>query len=84
MNQLSNIVVDLVRYRRADGAARGLTAPDVGRPARRFAHLPLAARRRHWSPHLLLDHTEGIARSAASLATLSCSLKDLKHEQPPE
>jgi hypothetical protein len=29
MNQLSNIVVDLVRYR-ADGAARGLTAPDVG------------------------------------------------------
>jgi hypothetical protein len=30
MNQLSNVVVDFVRYRRADGAARGLTAPDVG------------------------------------------------------
>jgi hypothetical protein len=30
MNQLSNIVVDFVRYRRADGAVRGLTAPDVG------------------------------------------------------
>jgi hypothetical protein len=44
----------------------------------------LAARRRRRSPHLLLDQTEGIARSAASLATLSCSLKDLKHEQPPE
>jgi hypothetical protein len=30
MNQLSNIVVDFARYRRADGAARGLTAPDMG------------------------------------------------------
>jgi hypothetical protein len=30
MNQLSNIVVDFARYRRADGAARGLTAPDRG------------------------------------------------------
>jgi hypothetical protein len=30
MNQLSNIVIDFVRYRRADGAARGLTAPDAG------------------------------------------------------
>jgi hypothetical protein len=33
---------------------------------------------------LQLDHAEGIARSAAALATLSCSLKDLRHEQPPE
>jgi len=30
MNQLSNIVVDFARHRRADGAARGLTAPDTG------------------------------------------------------
>jgi hypothetical protein len=30
MNQLSNIVVDFARYRRADGAAYGLTAPDTG------------------------------------------------------
>jgi hypothetical protein len=30
MNQLSNIVVDFARYRRADGATRGLTAPDRG------------------------------------------------------
>jgi hypothetical protein len=30
MNQLSNIVVDFARYSRADGAARGLTAPDMG------------------------------------------------------
>ena len=72
MNQLSNIVVDFARYRRADGAAR------------RFAHLPLAPRPRHRSAHLQLDYAERIARSAASLATLSCSLKDLKHEQPPE
>jgi len=33
---------------------------------------------------LQLGYAEGIARSAASLATLSGSLKDLKHEQPPE
>jgi hypothetical protein len=30
MNQLSNIVVDFARYRQADGAARGLTGPDMG------------------------------------------------------
>ena len=30
MNQLSNIVVDFARYRRAGGAARRSTAPDVG------------------------------------------------------
>ena len=30
MNQLSNIVVDFARHRRADDAARGLTAPDRG------------------------------------------------------
>jgi hypothetical protein len=30
MNQLSNIVVDFTRYRRADIAARRLTAPDMG------------------------------------------------------
>lgn len=30
MNQLSNIVVDFARYRRADGAAHGLTARDTG------------------------------------------------------
>jgi hypothetical protein len=30
MNQLSNIVLDFARYRRADGAARGLIAPDMG------------------------------------------------------
>jgi hypothetical protein len=30
MNQLSNIVVDFARYRRADGAASRLTAPDMG------------------------------------------------------
>jgi hypothetical protein len=58
--------------------------PSRGRPARRFAHLPLAPRPRHRSAHLQLDYAERIARSAASLATLSCSLKDLKHEQPPE
>jgi hypothetical protein len=29
MNQLSDIVVDFARYRRADGAARRLTAPDI-------------------------------------------------------
>jgi hypothetical protein len=30
MNQLSHFVVDFVRCRRADGAARGLTVPDLG------------------------------------------------------
>ncbi len=30
MNQLSNIVADFVRYRRAGGAARRSSAPDVG------------------------------------------------------
>ena len=30
MNQLPNIVIDFARYRRADGAARRLTAPDIG------------------------------------------------------
>jgi hypothetical protein len=30
MNQLSDIVIDFVRHRRTDGAARGLTAPDMG------------------------------------------------------
>ena len=30
MNQLSNIVIDFARYRRADGAARGVTAPEMG------------------------------------------------------
>ena len=28
MNQLSNIVLDFARFRRADSAARGVTAPD--------------------------------------------------------
>ena len=32
MNQLSNIVIDFARYRRANGAARGPTAPDLGGP----------------------------------------------------
>ena len=43
MNQLSNIVVDFVRYRRADGAARRLTAPDVG--GRRAGFLTCSWRR---------------------------------------
>jgi hypothetical protein len=32
MNQLSNIVIDFARYRRANAAARGRTAPDQGGP----------------------------------------------------
>jgi hypothetical protein len=32
MNQLSNIVIDFARYRRADSATRGVTAPDKSGP----------------------------------------------------
>ena len=39
MNQLSNIVVDFARYRRAGGAARRSTAPDVGGRSTRSARL---------------------------------------------
>jgi hypothetical protein len=80
MNQLSNIVVDFARYRRANGAAHGLTAPDLSGPLTCRWRRDAATGRLH----LRVGHTEGRPRSAASLATISCSLKDLKHEQPPE
>jgi hypothetical protein len=35
MNQLSNNVIDSARYRRAESAARRLTAPDLGGQRRR-------------------------------------------------
>jgi hypothetical protein len=43
MNQLSNIVVDFARYRRADDAARGLTALDSSRLGERTGLLSC-----HW------------------------------------
>ena len=78
MNQLSNIVTDLARYRRAADTARCRTARIR---SRREAHLPVAARRRDRSAHLRLGCAEGGARSATPpLRTLSGKLKDPKHE----
>ena len=84
MNQLSNNVIDLARYRRArTPRAAGPRLTHASR-ARRVAHLPVAARRRDRSAHLRLGFAEGRARSAASFATLSGKLKDPQHERRPE
>ena len=45
MNQLSNNVIDFVRFRRATNDARRLTAPDLGGRRRRAALLACRWRR---------------------------------------
>ena len=86
MNQLSNIVIDLARYRRARNAARRRTATDLVGRRGRGALLTCRWRRDAASGRLIccLGRAEGRARSAASFATLSGKLKDSQHERRPE
>ena len=86
MNQLSNIVIDFARFSRATSMKRGMIALD--QPHRRrqagASYEPMAARQRDRPIDLRLGDDARRARCGASLATLTCSLKDPNHERWPE